>query len=232
MAVYSDPNTAKIDEYFKTPVWVFDKPEWVDKVNKACDKHIKEAYNRDKPKMKEREKEWGKADYKKMGDHGWSYHSGPLQGDPKLKELHDWVGQTAWNFLDWQGFDLKEYTMFFTESWVQEFSKRGGGHHNSHVHWDNHVSAFYYLKCSENTSRPVFHDPRIAAKMMKLPEIDSKQISMASDKINYTPKPGTLIFIPAYLEHEYGIDSGKEDFRFIHFNLQAVSNMILEGVKK
>ena len=67
---------------------------------------------------------------------------------------------------------------------------------------------------------------------MKLPEIDSKQVSMANDTINYTPKPGTLIFIPAYLEHEYGVDDGKEDFRFIHFNLQAVSNMILEGVKK
>ena len=43
--------------------------------------------------------------------------------------------------------------MFCTESWVQEFSKKGGGHHNSHIHGDNHVSAFYYLKCSENTSR-------------------------------------------------------------------------------
>ena len=231
MAVYSDPNTAKIDEYFKTPVWLFEKPEWVDKVNKACDKHIKEAYNRDKPKMKEREKEWGKADYKKMGDHGWSYHSGPLQGDPKLKELHDWVGQTAWNFLDFQGFDLKDYTMFFTESWVQEFSKRGGGHHNSHVHWDNHVSAFYYLKCSSKTSIPIFHDPRPGAMMTKLPEKDKKKVTHASSAVHYVPKPGTLIFIPAYIAHEYGIDNGLDEFRFIHFNLQAVRNQVLQGVK-
>jgi hypothetical protein len=67
--------------------------------------------------------------------------------------------------------------------------------------------------------------------MMKLPEKDSKQVTMANDKINYTPKPGTLIFIPAYLEHEYGVDDGKEEFRFIHFNLQAVRNEIIEGVK-
>ena len=129
------------------------------------------------------------------------------------------------------GYDLSNHSLYYTESWVQEFSKKGGGHHNSHIHGNNHVSAFYYLKCTENTSRPIFHDPRLAAKMMKLPEKDSKQVTMANDKINYTPKPGTLIFIPAYLEHEYGVDSGKEEFRFIHFNLQAVSNNIT-GVKK
>ena len=199
---------AKVDHYFTTPIWVFEKEKWVNKVNKVCDKYIKEAYKRDKK---------GKDDF------GHSYHSSPLIGNPKLKELHDWVGATSHNFLDSMGYDMKNHSLFYTESWVQEFNKNGGGHHNSHVHGNNHVSAFYYLKCSDKTSMPVFHDPRIGAKMMKLPEKDSKQITMANDKIHYIPKPGTLIFIPAYLEHEYGIDNGKEDFRFIHFNLQAVS---------
>ena len=211
-------NEAKIDYYFTTPIWYFDKPEWVKSVNKACDKYIKEAYKRDKDKVKK-------------DDFGWSYHSSPIFVDPKLKELHDWVGATSHNFLDNMGYNLSNHTLYYTESWVQEFSKKGGGHHNSHIHGNNHVSAFYYLKCTENTSRPIFHDPRLAAKMMKLPEKDSTQVTMANDKINYTPKPGTLIIIPAYLEHEYGVDNGKEDFRFIHFNLQAVSNNIT-GVKK
>ena len=210
-------NEAKVDNYFSSPIWLFYKPEWVKSVNKACDKYIKEAYKRDKDKIKK-------------DDFGWSYHSGPIFNDPKLKELHDWVGATSHNFLDSMGYDLSNHTLYYTESWVQEFSKKGGGHHNSHIHGNSHVSAFYYLKCTENTSRPIFHDPRLAAKMMKLPEKDDKQVTMANDKINYTPKPGTLIFIPAYLEHEYGVDNGKEDFRFIHFNLQAVSNNIT-GIK-
>ena len=160
-------NEAKIDYYFTTPIWYFDKPEWVKSVNKACDKYIKEAYTRD---LKDKK-------VKKNNDFGWSYHSSPLYAEPKLKELHDWVGATAINFLDSMGYSLKNHQMFITESWVQEFSKKGGGHHNSHIHGDNHVSAFYYLKCTENTSRPIFHDPRLAAKMMKLPEKDSKKIS-------------------------------------------------------
>ena len=214
-------NQAIVDNYFSTPVWLFDKPEWVKSVNKACDNYIKEAYTRD---LKDKK-------VKKNNDFGWSYHSSPLYTDPKLKELHDWVGATAHNFLDEMGYDLKNHTLFCTESWVQEFSKKGGGHHNSHIHGNNHVSAFYYLKCTKNTSRPIFHDPRLAAKMMKLPEKDSSNVTMANDRINYTPKPGSLIFIPAYLEHEYGVDSGKEEFRFIHFNFQAVSNEILKGAR-
>ena len=210
-------NEAIVNHHFQTPIWLFEKPEWVKSVNKVCDKYIKEAYKRDKKGIK---------------DFGHSYHSAPLHSDPKLKELHEWVGSTAINFLDAMGYDTTNHSLFYTESWVQEFSKRGGGHHNSHVHANNHVSAFYYLKCTKNTSRPTFHDPRTGAKMMKLPEKDMKQVSFASDKVNYTPKPGTLIFIPAYLDHEYGVDDGKEDFRFIHFNLQAVSNTILEGAKQ
>ena len=68
-------NEAKVDNYFTTPVWLFDKPEWVKSVNKVCDKYIKEAYKRDKDKVKK-------------GDFGWSYHSAPLQTEPKLKELN------------------------------------------------------------------------------------------------------------------------------------------------
>ena len=119
-------NEAKIDYYYSTPVWLFDKPEWVKSVNKACDKYIKEAYKRDKDKVKK-------------GDFGWSYHSSPIFGDPKLKELHDWVGATSHNFLDSMGYDLSNHSLYYTESWVQEFSKKGGGHHNSHIHGNNHV---------------------------------------------------------------------------------------------
>ena len=207
-------------KFFWTPFWTNSIPEWVDDIDNACQVHLDIAHEREKDKIE-----------KNGGDFGMVYHSGPIETDPKLKELHDWVGATSHNFLESMGYNLKNHTMFFTESWVQEFSKKGGGHHNSHIHGNNHVSAFLYLKCTENTSRPIFHDPRLAAKMMKLPEKDSKKISMANDKIHYTPKPGTLIFIPAYLEHEYGVDDGKEEFRFIHFNLQAVRNEIIEGVK-
>jgi hypothetical protein len=89
-----------------------------------------------------------------------------------------------------------------------------------------------FLRCSEKTSMPVFHDPRYAKVMADLPRKNDTEVSMASPMIHYKPKPGTMIFIPAYLEHQYTVDPGVEDFRFVHFNLQAVRKMITDTIRK
>ena len=199
-------------DLFKTPIYTIEKPKWVNKVNKACDKYIKESYARDNK---------GKKDF------GHSYHSGPLTGDKNLKELQDYIGATTHNLLNEWGCDLEQYKVYFTEFWVQEFSKRGGGHHDTHIHWDNHLSGFYFLKCSSKTSYPVFHDPRSAAMMTKLPMKNQSEVNYNMTSFHLTPKPGTLVFFPAYVPHQFTVDNGSEPFRFIHFNLQAVRKIIV-----
>ena len=199
-------------DLFKTPIYTIEKPKWVNKVNKACDKYIKESYTRDNK---------GKKDF------GHSYHSGPLTGDKNLKELQDYIGATTHNLLNEWGCDLEQYKVYFTEFWVQEFSKRGGGHHDTHIHWDNHLSGFYFLKCSSKTSYPVFHDPRSAAMMTKLPMKNQSEVNYNMASFHLTPKPGTLVFFPAYVPHQFVVDNGSEPFRFIHFNLQAVRKIIV-----
>ena len=232
MAVKTSKDIMNTNWYFPTPVYDIEKPEWVDGAVKATDKYIKESYARDKPKLKERKKWLGNKDYLKVKDHGHSYHSSPLNGDPGLKELENYVGATGYNLLSEWGYDMSQYTLFFTEFWVQEFSKNAGGHHSTHVHWDNHISGFYFLKCSEKTSYPVMHDPRAGAMMTKLPQKDSTQLGPMSDLIHYRPKPGTLIFFPSYVPHEFSVDAGVNDFRFIHFNLQAIRNNLIESIKR
>ena len=219
------------DYHFTTPMYFIDKPEWLSSAIKATDKYIKEAEKKSQTDLKNRKKFLGNKTYLKVKDHGLSYHSTPLNGDPGLKELQAYIGATSWNLLDEWGYDMEKYTMFFTEFWVQEFSKNGGGHHSTHVHWDNHISGFYFLKCSDKTSYPVFHDPRAGAMMTKLPQKDGTKVSPMSDSIHYTPRPGTLIFFPSYLAHEFTVDMGIEPFRFIHFNLQAVRNIIIDSAK-
>tara|TARA_R110002020_G_scaffold196227_10_gene397194 strand:- start:2396 stop:3136 length:741 start_codon:yes stop_codon:yes gene_type:complete len=219
------------DFYFSTPVYRIEKPEWLSSAIKATDKYIKEAEKNLQPDLKERKKLLGNKDYSKVKDHGLSYHSTPLNGDPGLKQMEEYIGQTSFNLLDEWGYDMKKYSIFFTEFWVQEFAKQGGGHHSTHVHWDNHISGFYFLKCSDKTSYPVFHDPRAGAMMTKLPQKDGRKISIMSDQLHYKPKPGTLIFFPGYVPHEFAVDLGIDPFRFIHFNLQAVRNNIIDSAK-
>jgi uncharacterized protein (TIGR02466 family) len=221
----TDPLAASV--YFGSPVYSIEIPEWVNDVNKVCNKYIKEVKKNNAKSIKDREKKLGK----KIGDHGMSHHSTSLISDSGLKELQDYISATSWNILDHMGYDLKNYELFWTEFWVQEFGEKGGGHHEGHIHYDNHISGFYFLKCSEKTSIPVFHDPRPAKLMTQLPLKNETEITFGTDKIHYKPKPGTIIFFPAYMEHQYVVDNGVEPFRFIHFNLQAVRKMITDTVR-
>ena len=115
----------QITEYFKTPIWIEDKPEFVKSLNKASNEYIKKAKNF--PEAKEY--------IKKHGDFGRSYHSTALTMDNNFLDFRNYVGQKSWEFLDWQGFDMQQYTTIFSEMWVQEFAKKGGGHHSAHIHW-------------------------------------------------------------------------------------------------
>ena len=200
----------KIQELFKTPIWVEDKPEFITSLNKASDKYIKEA--------KKREIKY----IIKNGDFGRSYHSTPLTDDNDFLDLRNYVGQKSWDFLDWCGFDMQQYTTIFSEMWVQEFAKKGGGHQSAHVHWNQHVSGFYFLKCNEKTSYPIFYEPRTGARVTKLAIKPNNGLAHGNEKIHFRPTPGTIVIFPGYLEHEFAVDHGKSPFRFIHWNIQAI----------
>ena len=100
-----------LNEYFRTPVWAEDKPEFVKSLNKASDKYIKEARKVQKNYIKIH------------GDFGNSYHSTPLTRDNDFLDLRNYIGQKSWEFLDYHGYDMKLYQTMFSEMWVQEFSK-------------------------------------------------------------------------------------------------------------
>jgi uncharacterized protein (TIGR02466 family) len=196
--------------YFQSPIWSETKPEFVKSLTKATDKYIKEAKKNNKKIIKE------------TNDFGFSHHSGPLFNDNNFLDFRNYISQKSWQFLENQGFDLSGHKMFYSEMWVQEFAKNGGGHHSIHVHWNQHVSGFYFLKCSDKTSYPIFHDPRPGAVMTKLPEKNSSVISSSTSQIHFKAVPGSLILFPGYMPHEFTVDHGKAPFRFIHVNLQAV----------
>ena len=106
-----------INDYFHTPIWSEQKPEFVKSLNKASDKYIKEARKKNKNYIKQ------------YSDFGISHHSTPLTQDNNFLDFRNYVGQKSWEFLDQMGYDMNLYQTMFSEMWVQEFSKKGGGHH-------------------------------------------------------------------------------------------------------
>ena len=81
---------------------------------------------------------------------------------------------------------------------------------------------FIFLKCSDKTSKPVFHEPRTGARATKLKTKDKKGVWGGSELIHFNPTPGTLIIFPGFLEHEFSVDFGIDPFRFIHWNITAI----------
>jgi uncharacterized protein (TIGR02466 family) len=195
--------------FFTSPVYAIEKKEWLDHLNNSCEKYIDQHYINN--------------------NFGVSHHSINLTNDNNLKEFIIFICKTGIDILNMQGYNTDIYSLIVSETWVQEFSKKGGGHHNSHIHPNNHISGFYFLKCSDKTSFPVFHDPRYVKKALQLNERNIDNVTLASEKIAMKVQPGTFIFFNSYMEHEFVVDKGEEPFRFIHFNLQAIPNQVLNN---
>ena len=208
----------KYENFFSTPIYRVEKPEWLSTVNKACDPLLKKAKKDNDILFKKRDKL-----YKiKKGDFGWTHHTGSLVNLRGLENLQYFIGESSDQLLKDMGYDTSKYILTITEFWAQEFSRLGAGHHDAHCHYDNHVSGFYFLKCSPRTSYPVFHDPRAGKLMAQLPMKNPKDLNSGVDRIHVMPSPGTFIMFPAYLTHQFTVDLGVDPFRFIHFNIQAV----------
>ena len=211
------PTQLNREDYFKCPIWFADAPEFEKKLNDASDKYIEASKKTLKPAIDKRNKKFGD-----KGDMGHVFHSTSLIGDPDFLELQNYIGATSHNLLGEMGFDMSGHQLFTTEMWVQEFAKKGGGHHTLHTHWNGHISGFYFLKASEKTSMPVFQDPRPGNLMNSLPEKNPSKLTFASTHVNFKCEPGKMFFFPSYLPHEFIVDVGYEPFRFIHWNCQAI----------
>ncbi len=205
---------------FDTILYKAEVPEYLKNKDfmSVCDEHTDQAISNAKKLIDERNKKF-KIDVK---DHGMSYHSGAeMYKDERFHNFELLILNTARNILENQGFDLSNYSIDYTEMWIQKFAYEGGGHQDTHVHWDNHISGFYFVECSERTSKPVFHDPRAGRMMLNLPIKDHSKLCPAMERQIISVKPGTLLLFNSWLPHQFSVDNGIDPFRFIHFNLQA-----------
>lgn len=138
--------------------------------------------------------------------------------DSRLAEFTQFVGSTAWNILNEQGYAMQNFLTVFTEMWTQEHHKHSAM--DQHVHgFGSQIVGFYFLETPENCSRLVFHDPRSAKVQIDLPEQDTNIATPASKMINFAPKPGTMIFANSWLAHSFTRHAADKPIKFVHFNL-------------
>jgi uncharacterized protein (TIGR02466 family) len=144
--------------------------------------------------------------------------SGNYFADPRVAQFTEFIGSTAWNILAEQGYFMQDKAVHFTEMWTQEHHKQSSMEQHTHG-YGSQIVGFYFLEAPEDSSRVVFHDPRMGKSLIDLPESDQSLATVASKMINFEPKPGLFIFSNAWLAHSFTRHAADKPIKFVHFNL-------------
>lgn len=141
--------------------------------------------------------------------------------DEKLREFNEFVLASANEALDKQGYDTKKVRLSINDLWCQKHLKMSG--HEKHVHNNGAVmSAFYMIECPANSSHLLLYDPRPGKEYgFVLPEKNEKELTEASNIINYGPTEGELILANSYIPHGFTRNASDKPFVLLHINIYA-----------
>ena len=190
--------------HFPCPIYLIDRPDFLEVVNTVSEEALATA-------KKEQT----------LNEIYPVHMTGSYFGDPRMAGFSEFVGATAWNILNEQGYAMQDKMVQFTEMWTQEHYKHSAM--DAHVHgFGSQIVGFYFLETPEGGSNVVFHDPRAAKVQIDLPEQDMSMATPASKMINFTPKPGMMIFANSWLSHSFTRHAAELPIKFVHFNLTVI----------
>jgi len=190
--------------HFPCPIYIIERPDFLEVVNTVSEEAL-EVQRKDR----------------KLDEIYPVYMTGNYFGDPRMAKFSEFVGATAWNILNEQGYAMQDKAVSFTEMWTQEHHKHSSM--DAHVHgFGSQIVGFYFLEAPEGGSHVVFHDPRSAKVQIDLPEQNMTNATPASKMINFTPKAGMMIFANSWLMHSFTRHAAEQPIKFVHFNLTVI----------
>jgi uncharacterized protein (TIGR02466 family) len=194
----------QVAHHFPCPIYIIERPDFLESVNVVSEEFL--------------DVQRKKTDLNEIYP---VYMTGSYFGDPRIDKFTEFVGGTAWNILNEQGYAMQDKAVSFTEMWTQEHHKHSAM--DAHVHgFGSQIVGFYFLETPEDCSRVAFHDPRAAKVQIDLPEQDVNMATPASKAINFTPKPGMMIFANSWLSHSFSRHASELPIKFVHFNLTVI----------
>jgi len=190
--------------HFPCPIYIIERPDFLEAVNTVSEEALDVAKKA-----------------QTLNEIYPVHMTGSYFGDPRMAGFSEFVGATAWNILNEQGYAMQDKAVQFTEMWTQEHHKHSAM--DAHVHgFGSQIVGFYFLETPEGGSNVVFHDPRAAKVQIDLPEQDQSMATPASKMINFTPKPGLMIFANSWLMHSFTRHAADLPIKFVHFNLTVI----------
>lgn len=194
----------QVAHHFPCPIYLIERPDFLEVVNSVSEEALE-------IQRKERD----------LNEIYPVYMTSNYFADTRMAKFSEFVGATAWNILNEQGYVMQDKAVQFTEMWTQEHHKHSAM--DAHVHgFGSQIVGFYFLETPEGGSNVVFHDPRAAKVQIDLPEQDINMATAASKAINFTPKPGMIIFANSWLAHSFTRHAAELPIKFVHFNLTVI----------
>jgi uncharacterized protein (TIGR02466 family) len=190
--------------HFPCPIYIIERPDFLEEVNAISEEALE-------IRRKERD----------LNEIYPVYMTDNYFGNPRMAGFTEFVGATAWNILSEQGYAMQDKAVQFTEMWTQEHHKHSSM--DAHVHgYGSQIVGFYFLETPEGSPNLVFHDPRAGKVQIDLLEQDMSMATPASKMINFTPKPGMMIFANSWLMHSFTRHAADLPIKFVHFNLIVI----------
>jgi len=190
--------------HFPCPIYIIERPDFLESVNQVSEEAL-DIQRKDSD----------------LNEIYPVYMTSNYFADPRMTRFSEFIGFTAWNILNDQGYAMQDKAVQFTEMWTQEHYKHSAM--DAHVHgFGSQIVGFYFLETPKDCSRLVFHDPRAGKVQNDLPEQDRNMATPASRMVNFTPKPGMMVFSNSWLAHSFTRHAADLPMKFVHFNLTVV----------
>ena len=189
----------------------FSTPVWINQINNF------ESINEELKKFILKEKQKNPAGTKKSNVHGWHSEDFDLKNE-NLKNFITEISKNIGSAIKDMNWDLETQIVKITDMWSIINNKNA--FNERHHHGNSALSAAYYVKAEKNAGNIVFFDPRQANVFHHPISKESNNINAQAQSV--TPKPGTLVLFPSYLEHKVDENQSNDERIVISFNVSLI----------
>ena len=190
--------------FFSTPIWI----------NKISNH---ESINTELKKFIYNQREKNPEGTQKSNINGWHSEEFDLKNE-NLKNFISEISKNIGSAVKDMGWDLETQIVKITSMWSIINNK--DAFNEKHHHGNSALSAAYYVKAEKNAGDIVFFDPR-QANVFHHPA--SKEVNSLNAQVqSVTPKAGTLVLFPSYLEHKVNPNLSDDERIVISFNVALI----------
>jgi len=189
----------------------FSTPVWIEQINNF------ESINSELKNYIYQEQERNPDGVKKSNFNGWHSKSFDLKNE-NLKNFINQISKNIGTAVNDMGWDLEAQIVKITNMWA--IINKNKAFNERHHHGNSALSAAYYVKAENNAGNIVFFDPR-QANVFHHPSA-KKANDLNGQVKSITPKAGTLVLFPSYLEHKVEENLSNEERIVVSFNVSLI----------